>query len=51
MADTAGHGERGSLGLHFGVGATNSNALAFYRHLGYDELDDDGYSVVFTRSL
>jgi ribosomal protein S18 acetylase RimI-like enzyme len=42
---------QGSTGLHFGVGATNSNALGFYRRLGYDEHGTDGYSIVFTRRL
>ncbi len=41
----------GSPGLHFGASSRNSNALAFYRRLGYDEAGDDGYTVTFTRPL
>jgi ribosomal protein S18 acetylase RimI-like enzyme len=41
----------GSTGLHFGVSTNNDRALAFYRHLGYDEASDDGLIVTFTREL
>ena len=43
--------EAGSPGLHFGVGVSNERALAFYRHLAYDEAGSDGFSITFTRPL
>lgn len=30
----------GSPGVHLGVGATNTNAIGFYRHLGFDVLHE-----------
>jgi len=30
---------RGSLGVHLDVDIDNANAIAFYRHLGFDELE------------
>ncbi len=33
----------GSPGVHLGVSDRNQRALAFYRHLGYDELASDGF--------
>jgi GNAT superfamily N-acetyltransferase len=41
----------GSVGLHFGTSARNARALAFYRHLGYEELGSNGFSVGFARRL
>jgi ribosomal protein S18 acetylase RimI-like enzyme len=35
LADLGAHG---SPGVHLGVAATNANAIAFYRHLGFEEL-------------
>lgn len=32
----------GSVGVHLGVSARNPRARAFYLHLGYEELADDG---------
>lgn len=43
--------ERGSTGVHFGVAATNTRALGFYRHLGFDELDANDVVVTFGRRL
>ena len=33
--------ERGSPGVHLGVASTNANAIAFYRHLGFDVVADE----------
>lgn len=41
----------GATGVHFGVGATNSRALAFYRHLGFEALLTDSHSLVLGRRL
>jgi ribosomal protein S18 acetylase RimI-like enzyme len=37
----------GSHGLHLGVATANANARAFYRAVGFTELDDDGVTVTF----
>jgi ribosomal protein S18 acetylase RimI-like enzyme len=41
----------GSHGLHLGVATANTDAQAFYRVLGFTELDDDGVSVTFAMPL
>ena len=41
----------GSHGIHFGTSTRNERAIAFYRHLGYDELGSDGFSIDFARRL
>jgi ribosomal protein S18 acetylase RimI-like enzyme len=41
----------GSRGVHFGVSTRNEPALAFYRHLAYDEASNDGLIATFTREL
>lgn len=43
--------ERGSIGVHFGVSAANTGALGFYRHLGFDVLDENPVVVTFARRL
>ena len=44
--------DRGSPGVHLGTSPANTRAVAFYRHLGFDEWGrDSGGSVVFVRSL
>lgn len=37
----------GSTGVHWGVSTRNARAIAFYRHLGSEELADDGMIVTF----
>ena len=41
----------GSIGVHLGTSARNHRAIAFYRHLGYEELDADGVGHTFGRRL
>jgi ribosomal protein S18 acetylase RimI-like enzyme len=41
----------GSHGLHLGVATANTNAQAFYRAVGFMELDDDGVTVTFAMRL
>jgi ribosomal protein S18 acetylase RimI-like enzyme len=41
----------GSHGLHLGVATANTNAQAFYRAVGFTELDDDGVTVTFAMRL
>ena len=41
----------GSHGLHLGVATANTNAQAFYRAVGFTELDDDGVTVTFATPL
>jgi ribosomal protein S18 acetylase RimI-like enzyme len=41
----------GSHGLHLGVATANTNAQAFYRVVGFTELDDDGVTVTFAMPL
>lgn len=44
--------ERGSHGVHLGTSPANTRAVAFYRHLGFDEWgSDEGGSVVFVKAL
>lgn len=39
--------ERGVRGVHLGASSDNTNAVAFYRHLGWTELDSDEPGTVF----
>jgi ribosomal protein S18 acetylase RimI-like enzyme len=41
----------GSVGVHLGTSARNQRAIAFYRHLGYEELDADAVGYTFGRRL
>jgi ribosomal protein S18 acetylase RimI-like enzyme len=41
----------GSHGLHLGVATANTKAQAFYRAVGFAELDDDGVTVTFAMPL
>jgi len=41
----------GSHGLHLGVATANTKAQAFYRAVGFTELDDDGVTVTFAMPL
>ena len=41
----------GSHGLHFGTSVRNARAIAFYRHLGYEELAANELSIDFGRAL
>ena len=41
----------GSVGVHLGTSARNHRAIAFYRHLGYEELHADALSHTFGRRL
>jgi ribosomal protein S18 acetylase RimI-like enzyme len=41
----------GAAGVHLGVSATNHRALAFYRHLGFEDLRTDPGSVWLGRLL
>jgi ribosomal protein S18 acetylase RimI-like enzyme len=41
----------GSHGLHLGVATANTKAQAFYRVVGFTELDDDGFTVTFAMPL
>ena len=41
----------GSPGVHLGTSVRNERAIAFYRHLGYDELGSNGLSIGFARRL
>jgi ribosomal protein S18 acetylase RimI-like enzyme len=41
----------GSHGLHLGVATANTNAQAFYRAVGFTELDDDRVTVTFAMPL
>lgn len=43
--------EAGSPGVHLGVSEANANAIAFYRHLGFRELDSDGMTLTFVMKL
>lgn len=33
---------RGSIGVHLGVAGDNANAIGFYRHLGFEEIESEG---------
>lgn len=41
----------GSRGVHLGTSVRNERAIAFYRHLRYEELGSNGVSVDFARRL
>ncbi len=41
----------GSHGVHLGVATDNTDARAFYRVVGFTELDDDGVAVTFVMTL
>ena len=41
----------GSTGVHLGTSTRNGRAIAFYRHLGYEELGSNGLSIGFARRL
>ena len=41
----------GAWGVHLGVSAGNTNAIAFYRHLGFAEAGRDDDGVLMTRAL
>ena len=41
----------GSPGVHLGTSVRNERAIAFYRHLGYEELGSNGFSIDFARTL
>jgi ribosomal protein S18 acetylase RimI-like enzyme len=41
----------GSHGLHLGVATANTKAQAFYRVVGFTELEDDGFTVTFAMPL
>ncbi|NDL58004.1 GNAT family N-acetyltransferase [Phytoactinopolyspora mesophila] len=40
----------GSPGVHLGVGATNTNAIGFYRHLGFHVLHESPTGLTMARS-
>lgn len=42
---------RGAPGLHLGVSQRNTRALGFYRHLGYEVLDEDPITVTMGLGL
>lgn len=39
--------DEGSPGVHLGVSVDNTNAVAFYRHVGFEEIDSDGITLTF----
>jgi ribosomal protein S18 acetylase RimI-like enzyme len=41
----------GSPGVHLGTSVRNQRAIAFYRHLGWEEVGSNGFSVDFARRL
>lgn len=41
----------GASGVHLGVGSDNTNAIAFYRHLGFENWNDDGDTLWMVRGL
>lgn len=41
----------GSPGVHLGTSPDNTRAIAFYRHLGFQQLADSGHSVRFGMRL
>ncbi len=43
--------QSGASGVHLGVSAENTNAIAFYRHLGFVEAGRDDDGVLMTRAL
>jgi len=42
---------RGIPGVHLGVGCDNTKAIAFYRHLGFATVLDDGETIWMARTL
>ncbi|WP_396657334.1 GNAT family N-acetyltransferase [Microbacterium sp.] len=42
---------RGAPGVHLGVGSDNANAIAFYEHLGFTTVADDGDTRWMVRAL
>ena len=44
-------GPTGPSGVHLGTSARNHRAIAFYRHLGYEELGADAAGHTFGRRL
>ena len=38
--------EKGSSGIHLGVGAGNANAIAFYENVGFEELRKEPGAVI-----
>ncbi|AYY15120.1 GNAT family N-acetyltransferase [Actinobacteria bacterium YIM 96077] len=42
--------DAGSPGVHLGVGASNTNAIGFYRHLGFTTLRESSTALVMGRS-
>jgi ribosomal protein S18 acetylase RimI-like enzyme len=43
--------EHGSRGVHLGVAANNANAIAFYRHLGFEEVGQEPGELTMGRRL
>jgi ribosomal protein S18 acetylase RimI-like enzyme len=43
--------EKGSPGVHLGVGIRNQNAIGFYRHVGFQELVREEWGYVFGMPL
>lgn len=43
--------DAGASGVHLGVSAENTNAIAFYRHLGFAEAGGDDGGILMTRAL
>ncbi|EYB67770.1 acetyltransferase [Deinococcus phoenicis] len=43
--------ERGSTGVHLGVGGRNTRAIAFYRHLGFQTLQETPTSLILGLDL
>ncbi len=43
--------ERGVPGVHLGVGAANTNAQSFYRHLGYQVFREQPWGTVMVKDL
>ena len=43
--------DRGAAGVHFGVNPANERGLAFYRHLGFDELSANPAVITMGRRL
>lgn len=41
----------GAPGVHLGVGSDNTNAIAFYEHLGFTRHSDDGDTLWMVRDL
>lgn len=43
--------DRGSVGVHLDVAEANTNAIAFYRHLGFEALERRGDSILMGMKL